>query len=117
MIQKVFAVYDSKACAFLQPFFSNSVGSAVRAFADASNEDKSPIARHPGDYQLYEIGTFDDNSGLLDAMVPTKLLGCAADFVEVKKAAFGVDALRADKKFMDSVKDNAAALEAISNGS
>lgn len=85
MILKVFGVYDSKALGYLQPFFSNSVGSAIRAFADASNEDRSPICKHPGDYQLYELGTFDDNSGLLAAMVPNKLLGCAADFVEIKK--------------------------------
>lgn len=84
MIQKVFAVYDSKACAFLQPFFSDAAGSAIRAFGDAANEDKSPISRHPGDYQLYEIGSFDNSSAMLTPVIPTRLLGCAADFVTVK---------------------------------
>lgn len=85
MILKVFGVYDSKALGYLQPFFSNSVGSAIRAFADAANEDRSPIAKHAGDYQLYELGAFDDCSGLLTALVPNKMLGCAADFVEIRK--------------------------------
>lgn len=86
MIQKVFAVWDSKALAFMQPFFSNSTGAAVRAFADVANEDRSPIAKHPGDYQLYEIGTFNDLDGIMNSLVPNKLLGCALDFVEVKKS-------------------------------
>lgn len=84
MILKVFAVYDSKALAYLQPFFSESVGSAIRAFGDAANESGSPIGKHAGDYQLYEIGEFDNNKGLLTPLVPMKLLGCAADFVVVQ---------------------------------
>lgn len=81
MIMKVFGVYDSKALAFLQPFFSNSNGAAVRAFADAVCDGKSPIAMHPGDYQLYELGEFDDHSGELSPLSPTKLLCNGLDFV------------------------------------
>lgn len=81
MLLKTFSVYDSKAMAYLQPFFSESVGSAIRAFGDAANDPNVPFNKHPGDYQLYEIGTFDNNTGLMTAMVPMKLLGCAADFI------------------------------------
>lgn len=81
MIIRVFAVYDSKTVAFMQPFFSQSSGSAMRAFGDAANDKQSGLYKHPGDYQLYEIGTFDDNEGFLKACVPVKLLGLAADFV------------------------------------
>lgn len=78
---RVFAVYDSKAQAFMQPFFSNATGSAIRAFGDASNDGKSAFSLHPGDYQLYEIGSYDDLEGRLTSIVPPKLLGCALDFV------------------------------------
>lgn len=92
---KVFAVRDAKAEAFLQPFFSNATGSAVRAFADAVNGDKSsPIAKHPADYLLYEIGDYDDNSGLLMPSSPLKMLGCGADFVEQLRAPAGADMLK-----------------------
>lgn len=81
MMQKVFGVYDSKVNAYLQPFFSESAGGAIRAFADVSNDRQSPIGRHPGDYQLYELGTFDTSTGMLVALIPMRLLGCALDFV------------------------------------
>lgn len=83
MITKIFGVYDSKAMAFLQPFFSESVGAAVRAFGDAVNEGNSPLSKHPGDYQLYELGSIDTESGLLTPLVPTRLLGNGLDFKDV----------------------------------
>ena len=81
MIEKVFAVRDSKAQAFLQPFYSVSVGSAVRAFGDAANEKNSMVSKHPEDYLLYELGEFDNNTGAFKSISPIVLLGCAKDFV------------------------------------
>lgn len=80
MIQKVFGVRDTKALAFLQPFFSASVGAAVRAFGDAVNEGNSPLAKHPEDYLLYELADFDDQSGEFISCTPIKMLGCGRDF-------------------------------------
>jgi len=85
----VFAVYDSKAQAFMQPFFSNAVGSAIRAFGDAVNDAGTPLAKHPGDYQLYEVGEWNDREGLLLAANPHILHGNGADFVAPKRDVFG----------------------------
>lgn len=63
MIQKVFTVYDSKAEIYLKPFHMNSRGEAVRAFGDASLDEKTQIAKHPEDFTLFEIGEFDDSNG------------------------------------------------------
>lgn len=81
MVLKVFAVRDSKAKAFLQPFFSGTVESAIRAFGDAVREDKSPICKHPEDYVLYELGSFDDGTGYLDKLEAIHMLGIGSDFV------------------------------------
>jgi len=87
MIKKVFSVYDLKACMYLQPFFDGSSGSAIRAFGDAAQDGKCPIALHPSDYQLFELGTFDDNSGALTSILPMKLLCAASDFVSAVPAS------------------------------
>lgn len=80
MIQKMFSLRDSKALAFLQPFFSTASGSALRALSDAVSDSKSPIGLHPEDYILYEVGSFDDLTGEVKAVSPIKMLACAADF-------------------------------------
>lgn len=83
MIQKMFALRDLKAQAYLQPFFSSANGSAIRALSDAVNDKSSPISKHPEDYVLYEIGVFDDVNGEVLPIVPIKLIVNASDFVEV----------------------------------
>jgi len=74
----MFAVYDLKAKAFLQPFFSVTEGTAIRAFAVAVNDPGTMLAKHPGDYVLFEVGSFDDDSGFLAALSPVKQLCIAA---------------------------------------
>lgn len=89
MLLKVFAVYDLKACAFFQPFFSGQSGSAIRGFGDSVNDGKSPFGAHPEDYQLFELGTFDDNVGTLTGLLPMKLLCSASDFSASKVSIKG----------------------------
>lgn len=82
MTQKVFAVFDLKALAYMQPFFSVNAGSAMRAFGDAVKKGDSPISLHPEDYQLFEVGLWDDVAGVMSGLLPVKLLCIASDFVE-----------------------------------
>lgn len=78
---KMFAVFDVKAAAYLAPFFLPTVGQAVRAFADASNDPSTMFAKHPEDYTLFHVGEFDDSSGDCAPVVPHASLGNAAQFV------------------------------------
>lgn len=79
MISKCFAVYDSKAEAYLTPFFMPSTGAAVRAFTDLVNDRNTTVSRHPEDYNLFQIGEYDDASGSVSSV--TKIsLGCAIEF-------------------------------------
>lgn len=82
MQMKVFAVYDIKALAYMQPFFGGNAGSAMRAFGDEVTKQGSNIGKHPEDYQLFEIGAYDDNTGELIPTVPVKVLCTALDFVQ-----------------------------------
>lgn len=60
---KIFSVYDSKAKAFITPFFTATVDVALRSFGEAANDPNSMFARHPGDYTLMEIGDFLIDTG------------------------------------------------------
>lgn len=59
----VFSVYDKKASAFLAPFTFPARGQAVRAFSDTVNDPKTPFWKHPEDFDLHELGTFNEASG------------------------------------------------------
>lgn len=79
MIVKMFSLYDSKTLVFGQPVFSPTAMSAMRAFEDGCKKD--PILQaHPGDYQLYEIGMWDDATAVITPLSPVKLLCNGLDF-------------------------------------
>ena len=77
MVVKVFSVYDSKACFFGRPFFDQMEGSALRSFRDAVNDSSNPNNmwnKHPEDFSLFEVGSFDDQSGELVPIIPKSLM-------------------------------------------
>lgn len=82
MKHKVFVIYDDKAKAYLTPFFLPEVGMAVRAFADCVNNPEHAFGRHPEDYTLFQLGEFNDSSGVI-AVEGTLL--CVAHAVELRR--------------------------------
>ena len=70
------SIRDSAADAYGRPFFLPSVGVAIPSFTDEVNRpsEDNQIYQHPEDFDLFELGEFDDTSGrfvLLD--VPKQL--------------------------------------------
>lgn len=61
------AIRDRAMNAYLRPFFVPSVGLAIRSFSDEINRkaEDNTMYHHPDDYDLYELGTFDEELGLL----------------------------------------------------
>lgn len=82
MIIKMFSIRDSKAEAFLQPFFSQNRNTAIRAFENTVNLSDNPMNQHPEDYHLFEVGSFDQASGeVIPSTQPVAVMGA----VEVHK--------------------------------
>ncbi len=80
---KVFSIFDSKADAFLQPFFSPTAATALRGFEKACQDETTDFHRFAGDYTLFEIGEWDQSEGTWVAHVNGKInLGLALQFVE-----------------------------------
>lgn len=79
---KCFAVFDSKAGAYMRPFFDVSAGSAVRGFEDEVNNPDSMLSRHPGDFTLFELGTWDDSNAQFKQQDAPLCLGVAVEFIQ-----------------------------------
>ena len=83
MKYQIYAVYDSKAEAFMMPFFMEKDAQAARGFQDAVNNPETPFGKHPADYTLFRLGDWSSANG--------ELLG------QVKEAiANGVELLKAE---------------------
>ncbi|QXP08171.1 MAG: nonstructural protein [Arizlama microvirus] len=80
MIQIVVSIRDSAVNAFMRPWFVPAVGAAVRSFADEAVRADGDIVKHPADYELFELGTFDDSTARFTMLAEPRSLARGADY-------------------------------------
>lgn len=81
MLQRVCALYDSAVGAYLQPFFVPSRGAAERGMMDLVANPESNVSKHPGDFTLFELGTWDEHTGVIAIHEAKISYGSALDYV------------------------------------
>lgn len=71
----VVCVKDVAIAAFLRPFVVRHRGEAVRMFTDEVNRmDKdNPLNAHTKDFELFVLGSFDDETGGLESVSPARI--------------------------------------------
>lgn len=86
------AVRDLAIQAFNRPFFVPAVGAAVRSFSDEVNRkaQENVMSHHPEDFELWELGTFDEDSGQLSPVDVARCIARAKDLVIVSKDVVSV---------------------------
>jgi len=64
MLKQMYAIRDNVACFFNNPWMAQNQEHAQRLTADAVNKDPhSAMAEHASDFQLYQMGTYNDGDG------------------------------------------------------
>lgn len=61
----MFSVLDKPARVFIRPWCVRHEAEAIRSFYETAVDSAHQFAKHPEDFVLYELGTFDDGSGLV----------------------------------------------------
>jgi len=92
--QRVFAAQDAKVKIFLPPFFTPHLGQAMRMWEDCVNDAQTMVARHPADFVLYELGTFDDDTGILTALSPIVRIASALEVVKKPQEPLPMSSLK-----------------------
>jgi len=80
---QLFSLRDLKAKLWLAPSAYRSQQDATRALVLAVAREDSDLARYPEDYQLYHVGSFDDESGIFSPCPPAHVI----DLISCKEAA------------------------------
>lgn len=77
----IVSIMDTAAGAYGRPAFVASEGVAVRQFQDEVNRahEDNQLYKHPDDFMLYYLGTFDDNTGGIDLLAQPKLIARAKE--------------------------------------
>lgn len=69
-VVNVYSFYDVCGMVFMEPFYLHYDSQAVRRAGDILESKESMISKHPSDFKLFRIGTYDYNVGLLTPCVP-----------------------------------------------
>ncbi|AXH77317.1 MAG: nonstructural protein [Microviridae sp.] len=66
---------------FAPPAFFPAKGAAVRSFIDAIADGKGNLGKHPEDFILHELGTFDDQDGTFTNVDRPTILATGSDYL------------------------------------
>lgn len=86
---KMFVVYDAKTESFGCPFFRDFTANALREWSEvASNasDKQNQIAKFPADFTLFEIGEFNQLSGVLSLYETKFSHGTALEHIKAAPA-------------------------------
>lgn len=86
MKMHIICVRDRSADVFGQPNFVLSIGAAVRNFTDEINREAPDniMNRHPADFDLYDLGMYDDNNASFECG-PPRQIAVGKDLIVKKK--------------------------------
>lgn len=70
MLTNAYSLFDTKSLVYYTPWFAPTQGAAVRILSDLVNDPQTSVGRHPSDYVLYRIGTYDDAKGAFAPISP-----------------------------------------------
>lgn len=82
----IYSVFDSKAEAYLPPYFAANDAMAHRMFQSAAISEDHIFHMHAGDFTLFHIGTFDSLTGQIAPANAFTNLGTALQALSALKA-------------------------------
>lgn len=75
MLKIICVVRDRVTDMFMHPFCVPTEAAAIRDFADQVNraDQNNPLYMHPGDYELFAVGTFEDRECVFQTGSPRSI--------------------------------------------
>ena len=64
------AVYDKKTGLYDNPFIVRHNGEAIRGFDHLRKDVNTKFGKNPEDFDLYQIGTYDAQTGNVELITP-----------------------------------------------
>jgi hypothetical protein len=89
VIYGMYSVYDKAAKLFFSPTIDVNDDTAMRGFEQMLTVNNSAMQFRPDDYELYQVGTFDPETGYVSALVPPSRLYRGSDGVLNKRMMEG----------------------------
>ncbi|AXL14456.1 nonstructural protein [Microviridae sp.] len=77
----VTTIHDAKSEMYLNPVCGRTKGQAIREFQQEANNPESQLNKYPEDFTLFELGEYDDITGMMHPHKTPKPIGKALEFL------------------------------------
>lgn len=91
MIRSLYSLYDKKTNYFNPPVCCHNEKEACRTFAMVVQGKASIFNQYPSDFDLYELGTFDDHSAKLESHETPKYVKNVSELIAGRNPRKGSD--------------------------
>lgn len=81
---KLFALRDSATNQYGNVMTFVAPGQALRTIADEMRNNESPLGKHPSDFEIYELGEYDVETGMIEPQTP-RSVARLADLAQATK--------------------------------
>lgn len=71
---KIYVPHDKKLDVWMNPMFFLHPGQAERSWVEICSLPDSMPGKHPGDFDLYLVGEFDDSCGAISSHPPVHFM-------------------------------------------
>lgn len=86
MLINIYSVFDITAELYGAPFLLMNDSLAQRSIAEAARNPNTEISKYPGEYVLYHIGAYDDETAMLEAAPAPRRICSAQHAKRIYKA-------------------------------
>lgn len=98
----IYSLFDDKAKSFATPFFMHNDDVAKRAVQGATMDRQSVVSAHPEDFQLFCLGYFDDQKGMI---IPNSHPTLIASVITLRPASFNaIDVTDGDENLPAAIR-------------
>lgn len=84
MLVRMYSVFDKKIGSYQAPVTAHNVGHALRMFHSFCSNPDNPINKYHQDYDVYDLGEFDDVSGQIKPHTNPQFISSVTDILEIK---------------------------------
>lgn len=81
-----YAILDTAVQAFQHIFCFENDAVAKRAFLVLANDETSQVNRWPESYSLWRVGSFDQNSGMIEPVWPNERICSALELLDAQQS-------------------------------
>jgi hypothetical protein len=82
---EMYSIYDTKSETYYQPIFLLNEAMMLRQFADMANDKDCAISKHPEDYTLYHLGSWQDQDSKIKIINKTLIASAHEHVVQSRE--------------------------------